>query len=82
MKNGRLVLVYNPSHTQRFPLMIATSVDGGKTWENKCILEEASGEFPAAILTSDGVLHITYTYALASGQRAIKHVAVSPDKLF
>lgn len=82
MGKGNLVLIYNPSQTKRFPLTIAISVDGGKTWENKCDLEEKTGEMPAAILSQDGLIHATYAYEIATGQRMIKHVSIDPAKLF
>jgi hypothetical protein len=56
--------------------------DGGRTWEKRCDLEEKTGEFPAAIQTVDGTLHVTYAYEVESGQRRIKHVAIDPSKLF
>ena len=82
MGNGNLVLIYNPSQTERFPFTIAISVDGGKNWENKCNLEEKTGEMPAAILSHDGLIHATYAYEIESGQRRIKHVLIDPAKLF
>ncbi len=79
---GRLVMFYNHCKKERFPLSVAISNDGGKTWERKCDLEEKTGEFPAAIRTSDGQIHVTYAYEVASGQRRIKHVAIDPSRLF
>lgn len=79
---GNLVLFYNHSSTERFPLSIAISKDGGKTWERKCDLEEISGEFPAVIYTSDGLIHTTYAYDVGTGQRKVKHVVINPEKLF
>jgi predicted neuraminidase len=80
--NGNLVLIYNHSTTDRFPLSIAISIDGGKTWERKCDLEKATGEFPAAIVSNDGIIHVTYAYEIESGQRRIKYVALDPRTLF
>ncbi len=82
MGEGKLVLFYNSSHTQRFPLTIAISVDGGKTWENVYELEKQTGEFPAAILAKDGFIHVTYAHEIASGQRRIKYVVLNSKKLF
>ncbi|MBS0604902.1 MAG: exo-alpha-sialidase [Verrucomicrobia bacterium] len=79
---GELVLIYNHSHTQRFPLSIAISRDGGKTWERKCDLEEKTGEFPAAIQTGDKKIHVAYAYEIESGQRRIKHAVLDADRLF
>lgn len=79
---GFLMMFYNHSNTERFPLSLALSTDGGKTWERKCDLEEKTGEFPAAIYTSDGRVHVTYAYEVESGQRRIKHVAIDVSELF
>lgn len=78
---GLLAMFYNHSFTDRFPLSIAISKDGGKTWEKKCDLEEKTGEFPAAIRTEDGLIHVTYAYELESGQRRVKHVTINPSAL-
>ncbi len=80
--SGQLVLFYNHSHTERFPLSIAVSSDGGKTWERKCDLEEKTGEFPAAIQSDDGFIHVTYAYEIDTGQRRIKHAVIRPSQLF
>jgi len=79
---GRLVLVYNHSHTHRFPLNLALSTDGGDHWSQPLVLDEI-GEFPAAIVTSDGLIHITYAFpsSCSPDQRRIKHVVIDPKKL-
>jgi predicted neuraminidase len=78
---GRVILFYNHSHTNRFPLNLAVSVDGGNSWSEPLILADV-GEFPAAILTTDGLIHITYASAPSTlGQRRIKHVVIDPTKL-
>jgi predicted neuraminidase len=79
---GHIVLFYNHSSLERFPLSIAISKDGGRTWEKKCDLEEKTGEMPAAIQAVDGMLHVTYAYEVGSGQRRIKYVVIDPSKLF
>jgi predicted neuraminidase len=86
LKDGRHLLVYN--HTgniegrtngYRSPLNVAVSNDG-KAWEAALVLEnEPKREFsyPAVIQTSDGLVHITYTWKRLN----IKHVVVDPAKL-
>ena len=86
LKDGRHALVYN--HTgniegrasgYRSPLNVAISKDG-KAWEAALVLEtEPKKEFsyPAIIQTSDGLVHITYTWKRLN----IKHVVVDPAKL-
>ncbi|MBS0652115.1 MAG: exo-alpha-sialidase [Verrucomicrobia bacterium] len=80
--NGRIVLVYNHSFTDRFPLNLAISSDGGVNWSSPLTLDDA-GEMPAVIATSDGLVHITYAFASKDEeQRRIKHVIVDPTTFF
>ncbi len=80
LKSGRAVLIYNDSSVARSPLNIAVSVDG-KKWKAGPALETetGSGEFsyPAVIQTTDGLVHITYTWK----RTRIKHVVVDPTRL-
>jgi predicted neuraminidase len=78
MKDGRSLLVYNHTAAGRSPLNIAVSEDG-KTWKSGPILETEPGEYsyPAVIQTSDGLVHISYTWK----RQRIKHVVVDPAKL-
>ena len=78
--NGKQILVYNPVTTlkggtsgPRTPLNVAISSDG-KIWRDVIILEDSEGEYsyPAVIQTSDGLIHITYTWK----RESIKHVAI------
>ena len=79
--SGELVLFYNHSHTSREVLHVAVSVDGGYTWSAPLLLSEA-GEFPSAMLASDGWVHVTYaTRSTDSDQRRIKHVVIDSMKL-
>jgi alpha-L-rhamnosidase len=75
--DGRFALVYNPTTRGRERLEIAISSDG-KTWTRGVELENSPGEYsyPAMIQTSDGLLHVTYTW-----QRSrIRHVVVDPKQ--
>jgi predicted neuraminidase len=84
LRDGRQLLVYN--HTVRqggFPsgrnmLNVAISKDG-KDWKQVLTLERAKGEYsyPAVIQTSDGRVHITYTYK----RRSVKHVILDPRQI-
>ncbi len=78
---GKLLLLYNHSHTHRYPLHIATSVDGGNSWSHPYILDE-KGEFPSGILAADGNVHITYATETNKGQRRIRHAVLNPSELF
>ena len=79
LKDGRHLLVYNPVPKGRSPLVVALSVDG-KTWKDALTLEdEPKMEFsyPAVIQTSDGKVHITYTWK----RLKVRHAVVDPAKL-
>jgi len=82
LQDGRQLLVYN--HTTRgkgFPsgremLNVAIAEDG-QTWTPILTLEKKDGaefSYPAVIQTSDGSVHITYTYL----RRSVKHVVLKP----
>jgi predicted neuraminidase len=62
-------------------LLVACAVSfDGKEWQAALVLEdEPGGEFsyPAVIQTSDGLVHITYTWK----RRRVKHVIIDPVKL-
>ncbi len=72
LRNGHLLLVHNDSDHARTPLSITRSLDGGNTWSSHLALESNPGEYsyPSVLQTSDGLIHITYTYRRYS----IKHV--------
>lgn len=81
LADGRQLLVYN--HTARrdkFPagrnmLNVAVS-SNGESWKPVLTLERDKGEFsyPAVIQTSDGKVHVTYTWR----RQSIKHVVLDP----
>jgi predicted neuraminidase len=83
LKDGRQVLIYNHVTKEsrewggsRSPLNVAIS-DDGQTWKELAILEntpKAEFSYPAVIQTSDGKIHITYTWK----REKIKHVVIQP----
>jgi predicted neuraminidase len=77
LQDRRALLVYNHSKG-RSPLNVAVSADG-RIWQAALTLENQPGEYsyPAVIQTSDGLVHITYTWK----RRRIRHVVVDPKKL-
>ncbi|WP_162130584.1 exo-alpha-sialidase [Schlesneria paludicola] len=79
LANGHAVVVFNDTELNRTPLSIARSIDEGHTWETPLHLESNPGEYsyPCVIQTSDGKIHITYTYRRYS----IKHVELNEDWL-
>ena len=78
LRDGRAVLVYNPSRHARTPLSLAVSLDG-HTWRDSLILEDAPGEYsyPAIIQGEGGGIHITYTWK----RWRIRHLSLAPDEL-
>jgi predicted neuraminidase len=78
LRDGRALLVYNHTTRGRSPLNVATSRDG-RAWEMVSVLETQPGEYsyPAVIQSSDGRIHITYTWK----RKRIKHVVLDPDAL-
>ena len=78
LRDGRALLVYNHTERSRSPLNVAVSTDG-KAWKAALTLEEQPGEYsyPAVIQTSDGLVHVTYTWK----RERIKHVVIDPGKL-
>ena len=78
LRDGRHLIVYNHTDRGRSPLNVAVSVDG-RTWDAALVLESEPGEYsyPAVIQTSDGLVHITYTWQ----RQRIKHVVIDPAAL-
>ena len=87
LKDGRQLLVYNhtirggKTKSGRFLLNVAISQDGIE-WEPVLTLEndpthEAGYSYPAVIQTTDGRIHITYTYI----RESVKHIVLDPTLL-
>jgi alpha-L-rhamnosidase len=86
LKDGRQLLVYNhvlPSagktNGSRGLLNVAVSRDG-QTWFGSLVLENSQPDefsYPGVIQTSDGMVHIVYTWK----RKRVKHVVVDPAKL-
>lgn len=86
LKDGRHLIVYNhvggtPGKWggKRTPLNLALSSDATE-WKAALVLEDeprAEFSYPAIIQTSDGLVHITYTWK----RKRIRHVVVDPTKL-
>jgi predicted neuraminidase len=77
--DGEIILIYNNSHTDRYPLTLALSRDNGNSWTPLFNLEDESGEFPSATKDSQGFIHVTYAYVSeGKAQRRIKHVIIDP----
>ncbi len=80
LKDGRHVLVFNPTPAGRSPLAVALSSDG-RTWTGVLTLEDERGaefSYPAVIQTGDGLIHVTYTWK----RLRIRHVAIDLGPCF
>ena len=77
MKDGRHLIVYNHLASGRNVLNVAVSGDG-LNWEAAVLIENdeknAEYSYPAVIQSSDGLIHITYTW----NRKLIKHVVIDP----
>lgn len=88
LADGRHIIVYNPvaqtpdlvTKGPRYPIALALSDDGVR-WRRVLTLESEplpSGyAYPAIIQSSDGMVHVTYTY----DRRRIRHVVIDPARL-
>jgi predicted neuraminidase len=84
LADGRQLLVYNHSKQGRNKLNVAVSTDG-ENWKAALKLEDGTGDdgktaygaYPATILASDGLVHITYTWR----RQTINYVVIDPEKL-
>lgn len=79
LRDGRSLLVYNHASEGRGILNVAVSPDG-KRWFAGAVLENEPGaefSYPAVIQTSDGRVHVTYTWK----RERIKHVVLDPFRL-
>lgn len=83
LADGRQLLVYNHSkqgrHSPRRGILNVALSDDGQSWNPVMTLEQQKGEFsyPAVIQSSDGLVHITYTY----NRKSVKYVLIDPQKL-
>jgi predicted neuraminidase len=78
LRDGRALLVYNPTRLRRSPLVVAISEDG-EHWRDVLTLEDGWGEYsyPAVIQTADGLVHVTYTWK----RERIRYVVIDPARL-
>ncbi len=87
LKDGKWAFVGNDSNDGRYRFSIYLSDDEGTTWKWKELIEydptkKGSYAYPCVIQTSDGHLHISYSYAVGSHKgEAIKHVIIDPAKI-
>jgi predicted neuraminidase len=80
LSDERKILVYNHLVKDRYMLNVAVS-DNGSEWNAAVLLEndqpDTEYSYPAVIQTSDGMIHITYTW----NRKLIKHVIIDPARI-
>ncbi len=86
MKDGRQALIYNHvlppgdlAKGPRTPLNLSISEDG-KNWSAAVIVEDSpisQYSYPSIIQTSDGLLHVVYTWR----RKKINHAVIDPKKV-
>ncbi len=86
LRDGRQLLAYNhttdagPEPKDRNMLNLAIS-DDGVHWKPFLVLEnvpvQSGYAYPAIIQTSDGMVHVSYTY----NRQSIKHVVLDPERI-
>jgi predicted neuraminidase len=87
LKDGRHLILYNDAaplpgtrNGRRYPLVVALSADG-VCWNKTAVIEDEpipdGYAYPAVIQTTDGLVHITYTW----NRQRIRHVVLDPRHL-
>ncbi len=86
LKDGRWVYFGNDINGGRYQLSLYLSGDEGKSWYRKEVIEvspdkKGSFSYPCLIQTSDGLVHISYSYSFGSKNETIKHVVIDVNKI-
>ena len=79
LRDGNWCLVYNDLQDGRNRLAISLSDDEGKTWKWTRHLEDhpkGSYHYPAVIQSSDGRIHVVYSYFVDEG-KSMKHATLN-----
>lgn len=86
VNNSNWLLVVNDVEQGRSRLSLYQSKDEGKSWQNLGpIVEDKSKEgrfsYPAFILASDGMVHLTYSHHKKGNVKTIEHVIINPKSI-
>jgi len=80
LENGLWALVYNDTEDGRHSLAVSLSDDEGRTWRWTRHLERddpgpdaGSYSYPSVVQTKDGVLHVTYSFAVPKSRLQIEN---------
>ena len=77
LKSGNWLLVYNDVEDSRYSLAVALSDDEGTSWKWKQNLEFKRGgsfSYPSVIQAKNGMIYLTYSYAVSEHHESIKQV--------
>lgn len=83
LTDGRWAMLGNDVDDGRYRLSLHLSADEGRTWPVQLPIEYDPSKrgrysYPSLIQGRDGLLHISYSYHLRDGEKAIKYVTVRP----
>lgn len=86
LQDGKWAFLGNDIEDGRYRLSLYISNDEGNTWKWKYYLEnelpgKGSFSYPSLIQTSDGLLHITYSYQLDTSGETIKYAVIDPKSI-
>ena len=82
LRDGNWLLVCNDTERGRARLSLMLSDDEGQTWTRRTVEpSDAQGKsfsYPSMTQTSDGLIHLTYTYTASTG-RCIRHCVTNVE---
>ncbi|MCP9755419.1 exo-alpha-sialidase [Lacihabitans sp. CCS-44] len=86
LKDGRWAFVGNDQTDGRYRLSLYLSDNEGQTWERKYDIENDSTKkksysYPSLIQSSDGNLHISYSFHEEKMIKSIKYIILNLDKI-
>lgn len=84
--DGRWLLVGNDVDDGRYQLSLYLSEDDGTSWKLSTLLEaddkkKLSCSYPSIVQSTDGFIHLSYSYHVTSDKKSIKYLKISPDDI-
>ncbi len=86
LKDGRWAFVGNDQADGRYRLSLYLSDNEGKSWVKKYDLEndntkKMSFSYPSLSQSTEGSLHISYSFHQEKNKKSIKYIVLNPDKI-